>query len=170
MAAELKKQNEGPVGTPEVEPEVTLELEPETPQECVLCNLKISSESKLKLHMARRHLVPEERFHLFDDGGKSLFKVRDSQTSSARNTCKLCDQTNWSLGSLWNHYKKHHNMTKDTIKSLITKTKCLICFSHVTFIKDHYRTFHNQEGPEMTQHQRSGPGEVQQGDRHGLGH
>ena len=158
MAAELKKQNEGPVGTPEVEPEVTLELEPETPQDCVLCNLKISSESKLKLHMARRHLVPEERFHLFDDGGKSLFKVRDTQTSSARNTCKLCDQTNSSLGSLWNHYKKHHNMTKDTIKSLITKTKCLICFSHVTFIKDHYRTFHNQEGPEKTRHQRSGPG------------
>ena len=151
--AQLKKQDVGPVRSPVVEAKVVAE----TPQNCVLCNLKISSESKLKLHMARRHLVPEERFHLFDDGGKSLFRVRDTQTSSTRNTCKLCDQTNPSLGTLWNHYKKHHNMTKDTIKSLITKTKCDICFSHVTFIRDHYRTVHNQEAPAADSDQRSEP-------------
>ena len=149
--AQLKNQDVVRARTTELGPEV----EPETPQHCVLCNLKISSEPKLKLHMAKRHLVPEERFHLFDDGGKSLFKVRDTQTSSTRNTCKLCDQSNTSLGTLWNHYKKQHNMTKDTIKSLITKTKCDICFSHVTFIKDHYRTFHSREAPGVDQ--RPGP-------------
>ena len=126
--------------------QVKKEVEAETPRTCVLCNTKISSESNLRTHMARRHSVPEERIYLFDDGGKGLFRATDTK-APARNTCKLCDENTTSLGMLWNHYKKQHNMSREIIKSLMTKVRCDLCFSYVTFIADHYRTFHKDREP-----------------------
>ena len=128
-------------------PQVKQEMvERESSRTCVLCDVKISSEEKLKVHMDERHSVGEERFHLLDDGGKSLFRVTDTKTPTT-NTCSLCDEETANLGLLWNHYKKQHNISKDTIKSMMTKVRCEICFSQVTFIADHYRTFHKDRQP-----------------------
>ena len=112
-------------------------------RDCILCKLKISSEDKMKMHMKITHTVPEGKMYVFEDGGKGLFKVSDFPDPNIdSNQCKLCDISHQNLGLLWNHYKRQHKVGKDTIKGLITKTKCKICSAQVTFISEHNKAFH----------------------------
>ena len=117
-------------------------------RDCILCKLKISSEDKMKMHMKITHTVPEGKMYVFEDEGKGLFKVSDFPDPNIdSNQCKLCDISHQNLGLLWNHYKRQHKVGKDTIKGLITKTKCKICSAQVTFISEHNKAFHQGASP-----------------------
>ena len=110
---------------------------------CVLCRVKISSKKKYNRHIKEKHLVSAEKIPLLEDDGKALFSVTESN-EGINNLCKLCGEECANLGILWNHYRSRHRAPKETIKNLITKTKCKICAVEVTFIADHIKTFHSE--------------------------
>jgi len=123
----------------------TVDLLSETSYEsaltCMLCKIKTATEEKLKSHMTNRHAVVESKLAVFVSGEASIAQL-EKNVAGNKNKCKICDADHENLGKLWNHYKRTHKVMKDTIKSLISKSKCTICAANVTFIGDHYRTFH----------------------------
>jgi len=110
---------------------------------CVLCKVKIFSKKKYNRHIKEKHFVSADKIPLLEDDGKTLFSVTESN-EGINNLCKLCGEECANLGILWNHYRSCHRAPKETIKNLITKTKCKICGVEVTFIADHIKTFHSE--------------------------